>query len=73
MVGIEIPRINLVSGLDWQNKIKKGSKFDLILGDLPLAMGREDCEFGTQKFSTRGNWALILRSLQFLKGSGFGI
>ena len=70
---ISEPSIQTVSGFDWINEIPEGSKFDLILGDLPFGMNRKEYEFGGHKLKIPRNWADLLTSLQLLKVDGIAI
>ncbi|WP_446010115.1 RNA-binding domain-containing protein [Candidatus Electrothrix sp.] len=65
----------VVFGLySWERCLSKIDKFDLILGDLPLAMGRPELyEFGKNKLKIRCNWREILKSLQYLSENGLAI
>ena len=66
--------IQTASGFDWKNKIKDDSKFDLILGDLPLAWKPNiDHQFGNHKLKIRRNWAELLTALKFLDAGGIAI
>jgi len=62
-----------VSGFEWENGIDGAGKFDLILGDLPLGMNRNEYQLGDKKLKIRKNWMEILKSLKFLNENGAGL
>lgn len=52
------------------NEIPRGSKFDLIIGALPLGMNQIDIELQGAKLRIPRNWSEILQSLGFLDDNG---
>ena len=58
------------SGFEWAVGLGDTDKFDLILGDLPLGMNREEYQFRDKKLKTRQNWIEILKSIKFLNENG---
>jgi hypothetical protein len=52
------------------NEINKGSKFDLIIGDLPLGMHKIDIEYQGTKLKIPRSWGEIFQSLWFLDQNG---
>lgn len=70
---IEDKDIDLATGVDWAKKIITGSKYDLILGDLPFGLNRVDYKFGGSNLKIRRNWAEILNALKLLQTGGMAI
>jgi len=62
--------MHVVSGMDWHQSVAPRAKFDLILGDLPLAMNKISYEFLGNQLDTRRKWAAIPTSLQLLNADG---
>ena len=52
------------------DEINKGSKFDLIIGDLPFGMQQIEIEYQETKLRIPRNWSEIFKSLLFLGESG---
>lgn len=64
---------HLADGIDWANAITTNSEFDLILGDLPLGLNREDCDFRGINLKIRRNWIELMSALKLLKADGIAI
>lgn len=69
----EDSNIRTVSHFGEASKISDETKFDLILGDLPLGMNRIDFEFNNRRLKIRKNWAEILSVLNLLDHKGHAI
>jgi len=66
--------VQVARGFNWVSGISSGSKFDLICGDLPLAVKPNmDIEFGGYKLKIRRNWIEIINAVKLLKNDGLGI
>jgi tetratricopeptide (TPR) repeat protein len=71
---IEDSTVQIAKGFNWASEVSSDSKFDLILGDLPLAIKPNvDFEFGTHKLKIRRNWVEILNAVKLMKEDGLGI
>ena len=60
-------------GLEWESEVPANSKFDLIIGDLPLGLGKIDYQHGSKKLKIRENWTMILKSLKYILPGGIAI
>jgi len=71
---IEDSTVLSVKGFNWESEVSRDSKFDLILGDSPLAVKPNiDFEFGSHKLKIRPNWVAILSAVRLIKEGGLGL
>jgi len=71
---IEGSTVQVARGFDWASDVSNDSKFDLILGDLPLAVKPNmDFEFGAHKLKIRRNWIELVKAVKLMKEGGLGI
>jgi hypothetical protein len=72
--GFQSSNVKRVSGFDWQSEIEEGKKYDFILGDFPLGMGkREECQIGSETLKIRQNWVEIVKSVNLLHNNGLAL
>lgn len=66
--------IKVVGGFDWPSKVSENDKYDFIIGDFPLGMGkREEYRFGSETIKIRQNWVEIAKSIKHLNDNGLAI
>lgn len=66
-----LPRADAtVEGLDWAETIEPDRRYDFIVVDPPLGMGRTKINIGPKYLSTRGNWAELAKALFLLSPTG---
>lgn len=78
MANFEIFRPNAdgwdtVSGADWEIKVPKATRYDLLLGNFPLGMQREEFDHNGEPVKHRKNWIELLKSLSYLNDEGMAI
>lgn len=71
---IEDSNVQIARGFNWASEVSIDSKFDLILGDLPLAVKPNvNFDFGSHKLKIRRNWVEILNAVKLMEDDGIGI
>lgn len=60
----------IVEGFDWLNDIEPSRKYDFVVVDLPLGMGRKKTDIGGSIISARSNWIELSKALHLLASNG---
>lgn len=60
----------IVEGFDWPDSVGENRRYDLVVVDLPLGMGRKKIEIGGSTISARGNWIELSKALHLLTPKG---
>ncbi|GGD71009.1 RNA-binding domain-containing protein [Lacimicrobium alkaliphilum] len=60
----------IVEGLDWLDSVGPNRRYDFVVVDLPLGMGRKKIEIGGSTISARGNWVELSKALHLLAPKG---
>lgn len=63
----------LVTGHNWASSLKASDSFDLIYGNLPLGLHREDHEINDNQLKIGRNWIYLYKALQYLSDSGVAV
>ncbi len=63
----------IVEGFDWPDSVGPNRRYDLVVVDLPLGMGRKKIEVGGSTISARGNWLELSKALRLLSPKGLCI
>ena len=59
-----------VFGFGWMDSVPAESKYDYIVADLPLGMGKERIKIGSTEITVRKNWGELAKALHLLNKDG---
>lgn len=60
----------VVEGFDWIDRVAPNRRYDFVVVDLPLGMGRKKIEIGGSTISARENWVELSKALYLLAPEG---
>jgi len=60
----------IVGGFDWLDGVEPSRRYDFVVVDLPLGMGRKRADIGGSAISVRGNWVELSKALHLLAPKG---
>jgi len=60
----------IVESFDWLESVGPNRRYDFVVVDLPLGMGRKKIEIGGSTISVRGNWIELSKALPLLAPKG---